>query len=166
VEAGRFRQDLFFRLSVLDLVIPPLRGRGQDVLLLAEYLLKRYLQQFGLPPKSLSQGARNKLLEYAFPGNVRELENVIQKAILLCDAASIRPEDLQWAQREGEARPSGALPTLKESRGRAEKEAIGAALERAGGNVSLAAKLLDIDRKWLMKLMEESGLDADAYRKL
>jgi transcriptional regulator with PAS, ATPase and Fis domain len=165
VEAGRFRQDLFFRLSVLDIHLPPLRERGQDVLLLAEFLLRKYLQQFGLPPKALSQGARNKLLEYAFPGNVRELENVIQKAILLSDGPAIRPEDLQWAAREAEGKRAGALPTLKEARARAEKEAIAAALERGGGNVSLAAKLLDVDRKWLMKLMEESGLSADAYRK-
>jgi transcriptional regulator with GAF, ATPase, and Fis domain len=165
VDAGRFRQDLFFRLSVLDLSLPPLRERGQDVLLLAEYLLRKYLQQFGLPPKTLSQGARNKLLEYAFPGNVRELENVMQKAILLSDRPAIGPEDLQWSSRETEGRKSGSVPTLKEARARAEKESISAALERSGGNVSLAAKLLDIDRKWLMKLMEESGLSADAYRK-
>jgi DNA-binding NtrC family response regulator len=171
VAAGRFRQDLFFRLSVLDILLPPLRARGQDVLLLSEFLLRKYLQQFGLPAKTLSQGARAKLLEYAFPGNVRELENVIQKAILLSDSPAIRAEDLQWATRDSDSRKAegrkggGALPTLKDARARAEKEAIAAALERGGGNVSLAAKLLDVDRKWLMKLMEESGLSADAYRK-
>jgi transcriptional regulator with GAF, ATPase, and Fis domain len=165
VSGGRFRQDLFFRLSVLDLSLPPLRERGQDVLLLAEYLLRKYLQQFGLPAKTLSQSARNRLLEYAFPGNVRELENVIQKAILLSDGPSIRGEDLQWQAGGNEVRNPGALPSLKEARSRAEKEAIAAALERSGGNVSLAAKLLDVDRKWMMKLMEEAGLSADAYRK-
>jgi DNA-binding NtrC family response regulator len=166
VESGRFRQDLYFRLSVLDLLLPPLRARGQDVLLLSEFLLRKYLQQFGLPPKTISPGARAKLLEYAFPGNVRELENVIQRAILLSDSPAIRAEDLQWAAREAEGRKApGALPSLKEARARAEKEAIAAALERGGGNVSLAAKLLDVDRKWLMKLMEESGLSADTYRK-
>jgi transcriptional regulator with PAS, ATPase and Fis domain len=163
VESGRFRQDLYFRLSVLDLLLPPLRARGQDVLLLSEFLLRKYLQQFGLPPKTISPGARAKLLEYAFPGNVRELENVIQRAILLSDSPAIRAEDLQWAAREAEGRKApGALPSLKEARARAEKEAIA---ERGGGNVSLAAKLLDVDRKWLMKLMEESGLSADTYRK-
>jgi DNA-binding NtrC family response regulator len=165
VQAGRFRQDLFFRLSVLDVNLPPLRERGQDVVLLAEHLLRKYLQRFGLAPKSLSQGARSKLLAYAFPGNVRELENVIQKAILLCDGAAIRPEDLQWAGGESDGKAGGAMPTLKEARARAEKEAISAALGRSSGNVSLAAKLLDVDRKWLMKLMEEAGLSADTYRK-
>ena len=164
-EAGRFRQDLYFRLAVLDLYLPPLRERGQDVVLLAEFLLRKYLARSGQPPRSLSQAARNRLLEYAFPGNVRELENVIQKALLLSDGPSIRPEDLQWAGPAADARKSGALATLKEARARAEKEAMAAALERASGNVSLAAKLLDVDRKWLMKLMEEGGLDADAYRK-
>lgn len=162
--AGRFRQDLYFRLAVLDLSLPPLRERGQDVLLLAEWLVRKYLTRSGLPPRALSQGARNKLLEYAFPGNVRELENVIQKALLLSDGPAIRPEELQLAATGGEARKSGAIPSLKEARARAEKEAIKAALERASGNVSLAAKLLDVDRKWLMKLMEENGLQADSFR--
>jgi transcriptional regulator with GAF, ATPase, and Fis domain len=164
VREGRFRQDLFFRLSVLELELPPLRDRDQDVLLLSEFLLKKYLQQFGLPAKSLTAAARNKLLGYSFPGNVRELENVIQKAILMSDNRQIEPEDLRWeADASGERRP-GAVRSLKDVRFEAEKSAIDAALRKTAGNVSQSAKLLDVDRKWLMKLMSEAGLDADDYR--
>lgn len=165
VAEGRFRQDLYFRLAVLDLELPALRARGQDVLLLAEYLLKKYLLQFGLPPKTLSTAARSKLLAYAFPGNVRELENVIQKAILLSGSSSITPEDLSLERNNGESQPLNSMPTLKAVRAQAERDAIQMALEKTAGNISLAAKLLDIDRKWLMKLMEELNLNANVYRK-
>jgi transcriptional regulator with PAS, ATPase and Fis domain len=166
VREGRFRQDLFFRLSVLELELPPLRERGQDVLLLSDFLLKKYALQFGLPGKILSTSARNKLLAYAFPGNVRELENVIQKAILLSDSKQINAEDLQMeADVGGAEKAPNALKSLKEVRGEAEKQAIDSALTRSSGNVSLAAKMLDVDRKWLMKLIEEAGLRADDYRK-
>ncbi|MEO6097838.1 MAG: sigma 54-interacting transcriptional regulator [Fibrobacteria bacterium] len=166
VREGRFRQDLFFRLSVLELELPPLRERDQDVLLLSDFLLKKYLQQFGLPAKSFSVAARNKLLGYAFPGNVRELENVIQKAILLSNSKQINVEDLQLeVSGNSEGRMSSSIKSLKEIRFETEKMAIDAALTKTKGNVSLAAKMLDIDRKWLMKLMEEAGLQADEYRK-
>ncbi len=165
ISEGRFRQDLYFRLAVLDLELPPLRARGQDVLLLAEFLLNKYLLQFGMPTKSLTHSARNKLLAYSFPGNVRELENVIQKAILLSTTASIGPDDLpaEWNTTDG--RQAKSLPTLNDARTFAEREAIVIALEKTSGNISLAAKLLDIDRKWLMKLMDELNLNANEYRK-
>jgi DNA-binding NtrC family response regulator len=105
-------------------------------------------------------------LGYAFPGNIRELENVIQKAILMSGTGRISAEDLQLQSGSALGKgPAPAVRTLKEIRFDAEKSAIDAALAKASGNVSLAAKLLDVDRKWLMKLMEEAGLRADDYRK-
>ena len=163
VREGRFRQDLYFRLSVLKLALPPLRNREQDTLLLADYLVRKYATQFGLPSKSLSQAAKNRLLAYAFPGNIRELENSIQKALLMSEGVQISAEDLSW---EGDVflPGSSASFTLKAVRQEAEKKAIASSLAKAGGNVSLAAKILDVDRKWLMKLMEEAGLKADDFR--
>jgi transcriptional regulator with GAF, ATPase, and Fis domain len=171
VAEGRFRQDLHFRLNVLNVVLPPLRERGGDILLLAEYLLKKYLLQFGLPPRTFSSLGQSRLMAYRFPGNVRELENVIQKALIISDGIALDLEDLEGEPVSAPA-ASGAASvqdgqpsTLRAARMTAEHRVIGDALSRTHGNVSAAAKQLDVDRKWLMKLMEEHGLSADAFRK-
>ncbi|MBN1757171.1 MAG: sigma 54-interacting transcriptional regulator [Chitinispirillaceae bacterium] len=166
VSKGTFRQDLYFRLNVLTLHLPPLRQRGDDVLLLAEFFINKYCQQFGLNQKSLSAAARNMMIAHSWPGNIRELENVMQKAILMSETDRLTPENI--ALRKGTAGSDmarGATDlTLREVRASAEKEAIVAILTRTHGNVSLAGKILDIDRKWLIKKMEEFGIDAKMYR--
>ncbi len=166
VEEGRFRQDMYFRLNVLQLNLPALRERDDDILLLADYLLKKYCQQFGLPLKQLSASARKELMLYAWPGNIRELENVMQKAILLSTSRLLGASDLPLRQSPF-ARKSPVTPgflTLKEARAAAEKDAITAAMQRCRGNISQASRLLQIDRKWLMKMMQELEIDADAFR--
>lgn len=166
VREGAFRRDLYFRLNVLSVRLPPLARRERDVLLLAEYFICRYAQQFGMAGKTLSPSARKALLAYRWPGNVRELENVIQKAMVLSGERTIAGEALKLDGEtlftEQEQREGGE--TLKDVRGRAEREAIRSALRKAAGNVSLVARLLDIDRKWLMKLMKEHGIAPDAFR--
>jgi transcriptional regulator with GAF, ATPase, and Fis domain len=166
VVKNRFRQDLFFRLNVLTIVMPPLRERGQDVVLLAEYFVKKYSQQFGLAAKTLQASAANALVAHEWPGNIRELENVIQKAILLSPDDRISKDHIQLSTTSAftNSASSSSSTTIKEARGIAEKEIITRTLTRTKGNVSMASKLLDIDRKWLMKLMEESGIDADTFR--
>jgi DNA-binding NtrC family response regulator len=167
VAAGTFRQDLFFRLHVLTLHIPPLRERGDDVLLLAAYFVKHYCLQFGLAEKTLLTPARNALRKYPWPGNVRELENVLQKAILLSEGDRLTLEDLSLkigAASVLDDAGSGCAP-LREVRAEAEKHAIIKALVTTHGNVSRASHLLDIDRKWLIKKMEELGVQADTYRR-
>jgi transcriptional regulator with GAF, ATPase, and Fis domain len=167
VTSGTFRQDLFFRLHVLTLHIPPLRERGDDVLLLCAYFIKHYCQRFGLPEKTLLTPARNALKKHSWPGNVRELENVLQKAILLSEGDRLTQEDLSipsgGAQATNDAE-SGCEP-LRVVRAEAEKRAIMKALIATRGNVSRASHLLDIDRKWLIKKMEELGVQADTYRR-
>jgi len=165
VQQGRFRQDLYFRLNVLTLHLPPLRKRGDDVLLLAEYFIARYCQQFGFDVKTLTLGARNLLVAHSWPGNIRELENTIQKAILFCETARLVPENFTLGKR-GSAPVAVAVEgmTLKDARAAAEHQVIVATLEKTHGNVSLAGKILDIDRKWLIKKMEELSIDADRYR--
>jgi transcriptional regulator with GAF, ATPase, and Fis domain len=166
VVSGRFRQDLFYRLNVFTLTMPPLRERGEDVVLLAEFLVKKYCQQFGLGAKTLLASAHTALMSHNWPGNVRELENVIQKAILYSPDDRIAREHIQVSgsslPRLGDGMSAPA--TIKEARAAAEKEIIMRTLQRTKGNVSSASKLLDIDRKWLMKLMEELGINADTYR--
>ncbi|MBN1575472.1 MAG: sigma-54-dependent Fis family transcriptional regulator [Chitinispirillaceae bacterium] len=167
VRAGRFRQDLFFRLNVLTLELPPLRKRGDDILLLAEYFITRYCQQFGLAHKTLSATAKNLLVAHTWPGNVRELENTMQKAILLCETDRLTPENISIGKctvLRGEG-ASGSDQTLREARADAERTAIVAALTKTHGNVSLAGRILDIDRKWLIKKMEELGVTAGEFRR-
>ena len=166
VAKNLFRQDLFYRLNVLTVGLPPLRERGQDTVLLSEYFVKKYCQQFGLPVKTMLSSAQNALISHNWPGNIRELENVVQKAILLSNDNRIAKEHIQITT-SSLLKNAGGLSspvTLKEARSAAEKEIITQTLVRTKGNVSMASKLLDIDRKWLMKMMEELGVNADDYR--
>jgi transcriptional regulator with GAF, ATPase, and Fis domain len=166
VDAGAFRQDLYFRLNVLTLHLPPLRQRGDDILLLAEFFITKYCQQFGLNQKVLSVAAKNMLIAHAWPGNIRELENVMQKAILMSETDRLTPENIVLRKGAGGSdviRGESDL-TLRDVRAAAEREAIAATLSRTHGNVSLAGKILAIDRKWLIKKMEELGIDAKTYR--
>ncbi len=166
VKEGRFRQDMYFRLNVLQLKLPSLRDRDDDILLLSDFLIKKYCQQFGLPLKQLSAAARKELMLHSWPGNIRELENVMQKSILLSTSRLIGAADLQLQQSpfaQKSAAATGFLP-LKEARAAAEKDAITAAMQRCRGNISQASRLLQIDRKWLMKLMQELEIEADAFR--
>jgi transcriptional regulator with GAF, ATPase, and Fis domain len=163
VARGRFREDLFYRLSVLEIIIPALRDRHRDVLLLSDYFIKKYTQRFGLPEKGLTLAAQAKLLSYSWPGNIRQLDNVVQKAVLLSNNSLIDDADLDLpAQQDRRDRPEGISPpavrTLKEARIHAEIECIRLALDKAGGNITIAARLLDTDRKWLTKLMKLHGI--------
>lgn len=160
VSEGKFRQDLYFRLNVLTIQLPPLRERGSDILLLAGYFSKKYCAQFGLKHKTISAAARDMLVTYSWPGNIRELENVIQKAILLSENSKISPEDIILQRNT----LSTSVVSLKEARSCAERNAIHNALSKTRGNVSLAAKILQIDRKWLIKKMDELDVSADDFR--
>lgn len=163
VVEGRFRQDLFFRLNVLTITLPALRERGNDIVMLSEFITKKYCQQFGFEQKRISADARNSLLKYGWPGNIRELENVIQKAIITSESDLIKSNDLPIAN-ESSVTPDSKHLSLKEVRNGAERQAIIKTLKITHGNVSSASTLLDIDRKWLMKKMDEFGVDAAEYR--
>jgi transcriptional regulator with GAF, ATPase, and Fis domain len=166
VREKRFRQDLFFRLSVLTITLPPLREREEDLFLLAEFFAARYCEQFGLPPRTLDPHGRVALANRFWPGNVRELENAIQKAVLLSSGSTIDPAMLGEDPRahNDSSDTGGAILPLKEVRARAERCAIERALKTTGGNVSLASKLLSIDRAWLTKRIDEYAIDVERYR--
>lgn len=95
VNAGGFRQDLFYRINVIDVQVPPLRERGEDILLLADTFLQRLCTDWGITPPKLSKAAQQQLLSYSFPGNVRELQNTLERALTLCDDGIIMPEHLK-----------------------------------------------------------------------
>ena len=164
----RFRQDLFYRLNVLTLELPPLKKRGKDIMLLSEYFVTKYCEQFGLPHKRISLGARDKLLKYNWPGNIRELENIIQKASLISSEKRIEQQDIALPGTAPDSLTDEDQPemtTLKDARNKAEKDIIVQTLIKASGNISQSAKLLDIDRKWLMKKMADLDISADDFRR-
>lgn len=166
VNESRFRQDLYFRLNVLPVIIPPLRSRDYDIIVLTEYFIESYCQQFGLERKKLSPQTHAALLAYRWPGNVRELENKIQKAILLSPNNRIEESSLFFSQSDSPVAENVAqkMLTLKEIRAKAEKKGIEEALGRTAGNISMASKLLEIDRAWLTKRINEYQIDVNHYR--
>ncbi len=169
MEAKRFRDDLFYRITVIPVEVPPLRDRKEDVPELVAHFATRAARELGIPEKRLTPGALDLLQRWHWPGNVRELENEIRKAMALSDA-EITAEDLSpEIQGEGAAREPVLAPlpgegsgpdggTLKEAVERAEKARIERALEEAGGNQTRAAENLGISRVWLRKKMERYGL--------
>ena len=160
----RFREDLFYRVNVIELPVPPLRERDEDVWLLADAFLTRYAQQRGGTRKRLSAAAREALRRYPFPGNVRELENVIERAVTLCARDVIDATDLQLepagrpAPAESAARdtPSGPLaPQLQDM----ERQAIIEALEKTRYNKTAAAKLLGLTFRQLRYRVKKLGIE-------
>lgn len=165
VKKGEFREDLYFRLNVLAITLPPLKERNDDVILLSEYFIIRYCQQFGIEQKILTPSAKTVLKNYHWPGNIRELENVIQKAILTTESNRLTADSFEIKSAKINYEESLDILTLHEARNRAEKETICKALAKTEGNVSKASRLLDIDRKWLIKKMEEFDISALKFKK-
>jgi Nif-specific regulatory protein len=148
VREKRFREDLYYRLSVFELHLPPLRDRGEDVGLLVDFFLDHFRRQHGRPGLGLSDAARGKLLAYHWPGNVRQLRNVLDSAVVLADEDEIRPSDLALRDSGG-----GDLDTLRIDEW--EKKLITEALTRCGDSVPEAAKLLGIGRATLYRKIEQ-----------
>jgi two-component system, NtrC family, response regulator PilR len=161
VEAGKFRQDLYYRLAVIELKMPPLRECREDIPLLSEAILRRLIGSDGKRIMRLSEGAKSALAEYDFPGNTRELENILERAVALAGGDEIGPEDLQLAPPTGlapEHAGSNAKWPLPEYLDRVEKEAILEALEKTRFNRTAAAKLLGITFRALRYRMERLGI--------
>ncbi len=151
VKDGRFREDLFYRLNVINIKIPPLRERQQDILLLAEHFLKHFIYKNRKSFKGFTADAKKYLLEYDWPGNVRELENAIERAVILCHEPEIPPEAFQL-QNTDPKMPLGK--TLKEIN----KYAIIKTIEMTNGNRTRAAEILDVSRRWLQYQLKEWGM--------
>ncbi len=154
VKKGTFREDLFFRLNVIPVVIPPLRERREDIPLLIEHFLKIYNIRSGKNVK-LSNDALTELLKYNFPGNVRELENIIERCITLSSGGTIKKEDLSFISSE----ENSQLLSLSELSRRAEREHIIRILKLTGGSKTRAAEILGISRKTLWEKMNLYGIE-------
>jgi transcriptional regulator with GAF, ATPase, and Fis domain len=162
---GTFREDLFYRLAVFDIPLPPLRERSEDVLLLVDTFLEELGRSMGRPAAGISQEVREKLVAYRWPGNVRELRNAIERAVILCEGGLITSEHLPIGiansarvdvPREALSLPAPGTVTLEA----AEREMVRQALARAGNNQSKAARLLGLSRAQLRSRLEKYGLMA------
>ncbi|MBU0692605.1 sigma-54 dependent transcriptional regulator [bacterium] len=152
VAAGAFREDLYFRLNVFSITIPPLRDRAEDIEPLAKYFVTRIARSMSRPVKSISKEGIQMMLTYDWPGNIRELRNVIERAIVLCKGDTIEPPDLSFPFTFRSKQPAG--DTLEE----VEKAHMQRVLERCDWNISQAAKLLDIDRTTLYSKIKKFDL--------
>ena len=162
VEAGRFRNDLFFRLNVIQVDVPPLRIRGSDILMLTKHFVEHYAQQIDRPVKSISPEAADRLLKYRWPGNVRELRNVIERAVALTRLDQVSLEDLPDEIRDH--RPDKMVLTVDDPArlmpmSEIEREYIEKVLRATGGNKTLAAKLLGFDRTTLYRKIEQFEIE-------
>ena len=158
VKNGTFRQDLFYRLNVVRLKMPPLRDRKEDIPMLARYFVEKHSAKCKVKPKVLSNEALSCLMNYDWPGNVRELENAIERALVLGYSEMIMPEDLPESLLETEAAPSGASAQYHTAVKNLKKELITRALEDAKGNYTEAARLLGVHPNYLHRLIRNLDL--------
>ena len=163
VRAGRFREDLFFRVQVISLEVPPLRARGNDVLLLSQHFLRSFAQRSGKGIRGISAPVARKLRDYPWPGNVRELQNCMERAVALSEHEEIVMEDLPERVRNHRPAPEGlpcAAQTPLVSLEQMESRHIRDVLEAVSWNKSQAARILGLDRKTLYRKIE--GLEGPA----
>jgi transcriptional regulator with GAF, ATPase, and Fis domain len=157
VEDGRFREDLYFRLNVIGIELPPLRERGSDVLLIARYLIARFSKEFGGRFDSqtcFDDGAMRAMVNFSWPGNIRQLENHLKKAMVLAEGPRITAADLDLAVPAGQSSPEDILP-LNEARERWQREYINHALALNSGNRTKTARDLGVDPRTIFRHLEK-----------
>jgi len=164
VDERRFREDLFYRLNVVQITLPPLRSRGGDALLLAQHFLDQFASKTGKPIRGIAPAAAQHILAYEWPGNVRELQNCIERAVALARFDQIGVDDLPDKIRSYKSahlivagNDPSELPPMEE----VERRYILRVLKSAGGNRSLTAKILKLDRKTLYRKLQRYGIDDD-----
>ena len=157
IKKGSFRDDLYYRLNVIELKLPPLRNRPGDIPALAAHFIEKYGRRFGKSVKAVSKDALSTLVSYPWPGNVRELENVIERAMILEETSTIRDVSLPMASQSGLREPFNGL-SIKKAEEELEKELISRALEKTGNNRTKAAQLLEISHRALLYKIKNYGL--------
>ena len=153
VHDALFREDLLYRINTIHIEVPPLRERGNDILVLTEFFLKKYSYKYNKQQLRINQPAMEKLLGYPWPGNVRELQHAVEKAVILSDKDILRPDDFFTRNKSGFSNYN-STPTLEEM----EKQLIQQALDRNNGNFSAAATQLGVTRQTLYNKMKKSKL--------
>ena len=165
VAKGLFRSDLYYRLNVIHIHLPPLRERTSDIPLLSNFFLKRYAQRLDSEVSSIASTAMALLLQHPWPGNIRELENVIERAIVLAEKKVVLPENLptEFGTHRGDRRLDDYFSSysIKHAQKIMETSLIGRALQATGGNKSKASELLEISYPSLLSKIKEYGLGGD-----
>jgi two-component system, NtrC family, response regulator len=159
VASGRFREDLYFRLAVIVVKMPPLRERGKDVVMIAEALLRSYAEEHGKSGLAFAPDARRALTVHRWPGNIRELQNRLQRAVIMADGRRVTARDLEL----GDALSAESGHTLKQARASLEREMVQETLRRHGGRITSAALELGISRPTLYELMEKLGISRNEH---
>lgn len=154
VKEGLFREDLLYRINTIEIALPPLRERGNDILLIANHYLKQFTEKYNKPTLTLSSKAAEKILDYRWPGNVRELKHAMERAVIMCEGESLKPEEF-FAQNSQNQVELGSSPLSLDD---AEKLLIEASIIRHKGNISNMAKELNIGRQTLYRKIEKYGL--------
>ncbi len=160
VAEGRFREDLYYRINVIGIDLPPLRSRGNDILRLAEHFLNRFANSENKPLEGLADGVAEKLLSYSWPGNVRELRNVMERAVALTRHSKITVEDLPEKVRDFQSSTvfiGGLDPTELVSMEEIERRYIAHVVEAVGGNQTQAARILGLDRKTIYRKLRRNA---------
>ena len=152
VEKNHFREDLLYRINTIHIEIPPLRERQEDIIPLAEYFLKKYVSKYGKEMIRLQPATKDKLLEYKWPGNIRELQHAIEKAVIMCEGNTIKPSDFFFKT------VTTTFIDRNETLEDMEKQMIKLALDRSNGNLSAVATQLGITRQTLYNKMKKYGL--------
>jgi transcriptional regulator with GAF, ATPase, and Fis domain len=161
IKANLFRQDLFFRLNVVSVVLPPLRDRRDDIALLATYFVQKYSRAANRPVSGISPEAHSLLRRYDWPGNVRELQNALERAVVLGSSDRIRPEDLPEALVETNAPAHTGVLRYHDAVNSVKRQLILKAIEQANGNFTEAAKLLDLHPNYLHRLVRNMDIRKD-----
>lgn len=161
IREGSFREDLYYRIAVINIHLPPLRERGEDILLLANLFLRRFGEGLNRKVKGFSAEALRRLRSYEWPGNVRELENRVQRAVIMADSSLLEPSDLGFERKiESDTGQSGGRLTLKDARDRVEQDLIKSVLREMGGNIAKASEAIGVSRPTLYDLMKKHGIGA------
>jgi two-component system nitrogen regulation response regulator NtrX len=161
IRAGRFREDLYFRLNVIPIFVPALRDRGDDIPLLAQHFMSELAREYGRRPKRLDPGAATGLRSYRWPGNVRELRNVIERLMIMVPGETITLADLSFLDGPSLAADEGAgepMVPLLDARDRFERDYILRALAAQHGNISRTADALGVERSNLYRKMRAFGI--------
>jgi len=159
IKAGKFREDLYYRLNVLCIAMPPLRERGDDIQLLATYFLRKFSTELKMPKLGFHDSALEKMQRYRWPGNVRELISTIRRAVVMAEGRWIMAADLTFAESTGA--DQGGVPDLATARQALEEKLMRQALRINGGNIKRAAKELGVSRVTLYRMMEKYRIDPE-----